>query len=275
MLTNPNTLGLFDEHIVEIAQVVHDAGGLLYYDGANANAVLGMSRAGDMGFDIVHFNTHKTFSTPHGGGGPGAGPIVVRDMLAPFLPAPVVVAEADGRYRFDYDRPQSIGRVRSFYGNFGVLVRAYAYIRALGADGLARVSEAAVLNANYVLEGIRDLFDVPYQRRCMHEFVVSGDPLKQHGVKVMDLAKRLLDYGVHPPTTYFPLIVSEALMIEPTETESRESLDALISALREAVADAARDPELLHSAPHVTPVRRLDEVRAARQPVLRHRFAPE
>jgi len=275
MLTNPNTLGLFDEHIVEIARLVHEAGGLLYYDGANANAVLGMSRAGDMGFDIVHFNTHKTFSTPHGGGGPGAGPIVVRDMLAPFLPAPVIVAEADGRYRFDYDRPQSIGRVRSFYGNFGVLVRAYAYIRALGADGLARVSEAAVLNANYVLEGIRDLFDVPYQRRCMHEFVVSGDPLKQHGVKVMDLAKRLLDYGVHPPTTYFPLIVSEALMIEPTETESKESLDALIGALREAVADAARDPELLHSAPHAMPVRRLDEVRAARQPVLRHRFAPE
>jgi glycine dehydrogenase subunit 2 len=275
MLTNPNTLGLFDEHIVEIAQVVHDAGGLLYYDGANANAVLGISRAGDMGFDIVHFNTHKTFSTPHGGGGPGAGPIVVRDTLAPFLPAPVVVAEADGRYRFDYDRPQSIGRVRSFYGNFGVLVRAYAYIRALGADGLAHVSEAAVLNANYVLEGIRDLFDVPYERRCMHEFVVSGDPLKQHGVKVMDLAKRLLDYGVHPPTTYFPLIVSEALMIEPTETESKESLDALIGALREAVADAARDPELLHSAPHTMPVRRLDEVRAARQPVLRHQFAPE
>ena len=275
MLTNPNTLGLFDEHIVEIAQVVHDAGGLLYYDGANANAVLGISRAGDMGFDIVHFNTHKTFSTPHGGGGPGAGPIVVRDTLAPFLPAPVVVAEADGRYRLDYDRPQSIGRVRSFYGNFGVLVRAYAYIRALGADGLAHVSEAAVLNANYVLEGIRDLFDVPYERRCMHEFVVSGDPLKQHGVKVMDLAKRLLDYGVHPPTTYFPLIVSEALMIEPTETESKESLDALIGALREAVADAARDPELLHSAPHTMPVRRLDEVRAARQPVLRHQFAPE
>ena len=275
MLTNPNTLGLFDEHIVEIARLVHEAGGLLYYDGANVNAVLGISRAGDMGFDIVHFNTHKTFSTPHGGGGPGAGPIVVRDTLAPFLPAPVVVAEADGRYRLDYDRPQSIGRVRSFYGNFGMLVRAYAYIRALGADGLVRVSEAAVLNANYVLEGIRDLFDVPYQRRCMHEFVVSGDPLKQHGVKTMDLAKRLLDYGVHPPTTYFPLIVSEALMIEPTETESRESLDALVGALREAVADAARDPELLHSAPHVMPVRRLDEVRAARQPVLRHQFAPE
>jgi glycine dehydrogenase subunit 2 len=275
MLTNPNTLGLFDEHIVEIARLVHEAGGLLYYDGANANAVLGISRAGDMGFDIVHFNTHKTFSTPHGGGGPGAGPIVVCDTLAPFLPAPVVVAEADGRYRFDYDRPQSIGRVRSFYGNFGVLVRAYAYIRALGADGLARVSEAAVLNANYVLKGIRDLFDVPYERRCMHEFVVSGDPLKQHGVKLMDLAKQLLDYGVHPPTTYFPLIVSEALMIEPTETESKESLDALIGALRAAVADAARDPELLHSAPHTMPVRRLDEVRAARQPVLRHRFAPE
>jgi glycine dehydrogenase subunit 2 len=268
MLTNPNTLGLFDEHIVEIAQVVHDAGGLLYYDGANANAVLGISRAGDMGFDIVHFNTHKTFSTPHGGGGPGAGPIVVRDTLAPFLPAPVVVAEADGRYRLDYDRPQSIGRVRSFYGNFGVLVRAYAYIRALGADGLAHVSEAAVLNANYVLEGIRDLFDVPYERRCMHEFVVSGDPLKQHGVKVMDLAKRLLDYGVHPPTTYFPLIVSEALMIEPTETENKDTLDAFVQALRKIAEEARTQPELLKQAPHKTPFGRMDEVKAARELVL-------
>jgi glycine dehydrogenase subunit 2 len=272
MLTNPNTLGLFDEHIVAIAETVHAVGGLLYYDGANTNAVLGLSRPGDMGFDIVHFNTHKTFSTPHGGGGPGAGPIVVRDTLAAFLPVPVIVREADGRYRFDYDRPQSIGKVRTFYGNFAVLVRAYAYIRALGGEGLRTASEAAVLNANYVLAGIRDLFDVPYDRRCMHEFVVSAEPLKQYGVKALDLAKRLLDYGVHPPTTYFPLIVPEALMIEPTETESKDELDRVIAAIRAAVDDAARDPELLKTAPHTMPVGRLDEVGAARHPVLRQRF---
>jgi len=272
MLTNPNTLGLFDEHIVAIAETVHAVGGLLYYDGANTNAVLGLSRPGDMGFDIVHFNTHKTFSTPHGGGGPGAGPIVVRDTLAAFLPVPVIVREADGRYRFDYDRPQSIGKVRTFYGNFAVLVRAYAYIRALGGEGLRTASEAAVLNANYVLAGIRDLFDVPYDRRCMHEFVVSAEPLKQYGVKALDLAKRLLDYGVHPPTTYFPLIVPEALMIEPTETESKDELDRVIAAIRAAVDDAARDPELLTTAPHTMPVGRLDEVGAARHPVLRQRF---
>jgi len=231
MLTNPNTLGLFDEHIEEIAALVHRAGGMLYYDGANANAVLGRSRPGDMGFDVVHFNTHKTFSTPHGGGGPGAGPIVVRDVLEPFLPVPVVVQDEDGRYRFDYDRPDSIGKVRTFYGNFALLVRAYAYILGLGGEGLRRVSDMAVLNANYVLQGVRDLFDLPYDRRCMHEFVLSGDPLKKHGVKTLDFAKRLLDKGVHPPTTYFPLIVSEALMVEPTETESRESLDTLIRTL--------------------------------------------
>jgi len=271
MLTNPNTLGLFDEHIVAIAETVHAVGGLLYYDGANTNAVLGLSRPGDMGFDIVHFNTHKTFSTPHGGGGPGAGPIVVRDTLAAFLPVPVIVREADGRYRFDYDRPQSIGKVRTFYGNFAVLVRAYAYIRALGGEGLRTASEAAVLNANYVLAGIRDLFDVPYDRRCMHEFVVSAEPLKQYGVKALDVAKRLLDYGVHPPTTYFPLIVPEALMIEPTETESKDELDRVIAAIRAAVDDAARDPELLKTAPHTMPVGRLDEVGAARHPVLRQR----
>ena len=236
MLTNPSTLGLFDENIVEIARLVHEAGGLLYYDGANANAILGKSRPGDMGFDIVHFNTHKTFSTPHGGGGPGAGPIVVRDTLERFLPRPLVQKAEDGRFYLDDDRPDSIGKVRTFYGNFGVLVRAYTYIRGLGEDGLRRVSEAAVLNANYVLEGIRDLFAVPVDRRCMHEFVVSATPLKEHGVRAMDVAKRLLDYGVHPPTTYFPLIVDEALMVEPTETESREDLDRVIEAFRTIVA---------------------------------------
>jgi glycine dehydrogenase subunit 2 len=283
MLTNPNTLGLFDEHIVEIAELVHQAGGLLYYDGANTNAVMGRSRPGDMGFDIVHFNTHKSFSTPHGGGGPGAGPVAVRDILEPFLPVPVIVEEdvvCDESHehdeecggislRLDYARPQSIGKMRTFYGNFGVLVRAYTYVRALGGEGLRRVSDMAVLNANYVLEGIKDLFDVPYDRRCMHEFVVSGDPLKEYGCRTLDLAKRMLDYGMHPPTTYFPLIVSEALMVEPTETESRESLDCLIAAFRQIADEARTAPELLKEAPRTMPVRRLDEVRAVRQPVLR------
>jgi glycine dehydrogenase subunit 2 len=273
MLTNPNTLGVFDENIVEIARLVHEAGGLLYYDGANSNAVLGVSRPGDMGFDIVHFNTHKTFSTPHGGGGPGAGPIVVRDSLVPYLPVPVVEKAGDGRLFFDYDRPASIGKMRTFYGNFGVLVRAFTYIRALGPDGLKRVSEAAVLNANYVMEGVRDLFAVPYEGRCMHEFVASATPLKeQFGVRALDVAKRLLDYGVHPPTTYFPLIVDEALMIEPTETESREDLDRLVEAFRRIAQEAADDPDKLREAPLTMPVRRLDEAGAARHPVLRQRF---
>jgi glycine dehydrogenase subunit 2 len=275
MLTNPNTLGLFDENIVEAARLVHEAGGLLYYDGANSNAVLGRSRPGDMGFDIVHFNTHKTFSTPHGSGGPGAGPIVVRDFLEPYLPVPVVVRTDDDGFRLDAERPQSIGKVRSFYGNFLVLVRAYTYIRALGAEGLVEVSDAAVLNANYVLAGVRDLFELPYDRRCMHEFVVSAEPLKQHGVRALDLAKRLLDLGLHPPTTYFPLIVKEALMIEPTETESKDDLDALVEALRVAVGDARRDPELLLDAPHDMPVRRLDEVAAARNPIVRQTLPEE
>jgi len=275
MLTNPNTLGVFDENIVAIARLVHEAGGLLYYDGANANAVLGVSRPGDMGFDVVHFNVHKTFSTPHGGGGPGAGPIVVRDFLEPFLPVPVVARREDGSFFLDYDRPRSIGRVRTFIGNVGVLLRGYAYIRALGPDGLRRVSDMAVLNANYVLEGIRDLFVLPYERRCMHEFVVSATPLKEHGVRALDVAKRLLDYGVHPPTTYFPLIVDEALMVEPTETEAKESLDHLIAAFRAVVQEAKRDPELLREAPTRMPVRRLDEAGAARRPVLRQRFAED
>jgi glycine dehydrogenase subunit 2 len=272
MLTNPNTLGLFETDIVEVARLVHEAGGLLYYDGANSNAVLGRSRPGDMGFDIVHFNTHKTFSTPHGGGGPGAGPVVVRDILEPYLPTPVLKKMGVHEYTLDYDRPKSIGKVRSFYGNFGVLVRAYAYIRALGADGLREVSDAAVLNATYVMAGIRDLFEVPYERPIMHEFVVSAEPLREHGVRALDVAKRLLDYGVHPPTTYFPLIVKEALMIEPTETESRDDLDAFVAAVRAVVAEAHTDPELLRTAPHTMPVGRLDEVAAARNPVLRQRF---
>jgi len=282
MLTNPNTLGLFDEHITEIAELVHEAGGLLYYDGANTNAVLGRSRPGDMGFDVVHFNAHKTFGTPHGGGGPGAGPVVVRDILEPFLPVPVIVEASGGEdggedvaLRFEYDRPRSIGKMRTFYGNFGVLVRAYAYIRSLGAEGLRRVSDMAVLNANYVLEGVRDLFGVPYDRRCMHEFVVSGEPLRQYGVKTLDVAKRMLDHGVHPPTTYFPLIVPEALMVEPTETESKESLDRLIGVFRAVVEEAESDPDLLLEAPHELPVRRLDEVRAVRQPVLRHQASSD
>jgi glycine dehydrogenase subunit 2 len=272
MLTNPNTLGVFDENINEIARLVHEAGGLLYYDGANANAVLGISRPGDMGFDVVHFNLHKTFSTPHGGGGPGAGPVVVSERLTPYLPVPLVEKAGDGHYFLDYDRPHSIGKVRTFYGNFGVLVRAYTYILSLGAEGLQRASEMAVLNANYVLESIRDLFELPFQRRCMHEFVVSATPLREHGVRALDVAKRLLDYGVHPPTTYFPLIVDEALMIEPTETESREDLDRVVDAFRRIVEEARSDPELLRDAPLSMPVRRLDEAEAARHPVLRQRF---
>ena len=272
MLTNPNTLGLFDENITEIARLVHEAGGLLYYDGANSNAVLGISRPGDMGFDIVHFNPHKTFSTPHGGGGPGAGPIVVRDILEPFLPVPLVEKAENGRFFFEYDRPRSIGKMRTFVGNFGVLVRAYTYIRGLGPDGLRRVSEMAVLNANYVLEGIRDLFAVPFERRCMHEFVVSASPLKQHGVRALDVAKRMLDYGLHPPTTYFPQIVDEALMFEPTETESRDDLDRMIAALRAIVGEAETQPGMLREAPITMPVQRLDEAEAARHPVLRQRY---
>ena len=272
MLTNPNTLGLFETDIVEVARLIHEAGGLLYYDGANSNAVLGRSRPGDMGFDVVHLNTHKTFSTPHGGGGPGAGPLVVRDILEPYLPVPVLRKIGEHAYTLDYDRPRSIGKVRSFYGNFGVLVRAYAYIRALGAEGLREVSEAAVLNATYVLSGLRDLFDVPYARPVMHEFVVSAEPLRAHGVRALDVAKRLLDHGVHPPTTYFPLIVKEALMVEPTETESKADLDAFVAAVRAVVDEARTRPDLLTTAPHTMAVGRLDEVGAARNPVLRQRF---
>lgn len=268
MLTNPNTLGLFETHITEIAEIVHEAGGLLYYDGANSNAIMGITRPGDMGFDVVHLNLHKTMSTPHGGGGPGAGPVGVKRVLAPFLPVPVVRREEDGTYRLDYDRPESIGKVKAFYGNFGILVRAYAYIRSYGPDGLREVSGNAVLNANYLLKRLAPYFEVPYNRICKHEFVLSGKPLKKLGIRTLDLAKRLLDYGFHPPTVYFPLNVEECIMIEPTETESKETLDAFADAMIRILEEAKEDPEFVKQAPYTTPVKRLDETAAARKPVL-------
>ena len=265
MLTNPNTLGLFDENLEEIAAIIHDAGGLLYYDGANANAILGITRPGDTGFDIVHFNLHKTFSTPHGGGGPGAGPIVVSEKLVDFLPSPIV-EYSDGRYHFATPK-HSIGPIKAFYGNFGVLVKAYSYIRRLGAEGLKSVSENAVLNANYVMNQLKDDYYLPYDRTCMHEFVLSGKRQKELGVSTLDIAKRLLDYGVHAPTIYFPLIVEEAIMIEPTETESKATLDVFIQTMKTIAEEARRNPEQLKSAPTLTPVKRLDETKAARQPI--------
>jgi len=272
MLTNPSTLGLFDEGIEEVARIFHDAGALLYYDGANLNAVVGRSRPGDMGFDIVHFNLHKTFSQPHGGGGPGAGPLAVREDLEPYLPSPQVVREGD-RYRLDHDRPKTIGRVRGFSGPFGVFVRSYAFIRAYG-PALREMSDAAVLNANYLLARLKDVYDLPYDRHCMHEFVLSARNLKrEHGVSALDVAKRLMDFGIHPPTIYFPLVVPEALMIEPTETEPKERLDHFVDAMLQIAREAEESPELLHEAPHTRPVRRLDEVRAVKQPVVRYGFA--
>jgi glycine dehydrogenase subunit 2 len=271
MLTNPSTLGLFDENIDEVARIFHDAGALLYYDGANLNAVVGISRPGDMGFDIVHYNLHKTFSQPHGGGGPGGGPVAVRGRIEPFLPVPRVARDGD-EYRLEYDKPKSIGRVRGFAGPFGVFVRSYAFMRAYG-PGLEEMSEAAVLNANYVLARLRDVYDLPYDRHCMHEFVLSARRLKrEHGVTALDVAKRLMDYGIHPPTIYFPLVVPEALMIEPTETEPKERLDEFIDAMRRIADEAASSAELLREAPHARPVRRLDEVRAAKHPVVRYDF---
>jgi glycine cleavage system P protein (glycine dehydrogenase) subunit 2 len=272
MLTNPSTLGLFDEHIEEIAAIFHGAGALLYYDGANLNAVCGISRPGDMGFDIVHINLHKTFSQPHGGGGPGGGPVVVRDLLEPFLPVPAVVRDESGAFRRAYDRPKSIGKVRGFSGPFGVFVRSYAYIRMYGPR-LREMSETAVLNANYVLARLKSSYDLPFDRLCMHEFVLSARSLKRdHGITALDLAKRLMDYGFHPPTIYFPLVVPEALMIEPTETEAKETLDAFCEAMIAIAREARDEPELLKSAPHTRPLRRLDEVRAAKHPVLKYDF---
>jgi len=268
MLTNPNTLGLFDPNILEITQAVHEVGAFAYCDGANLNAILGVARPGDMGFDALHINLHKTFSTPHGGGGPGAGPVCVSESLARFLPGPLAERDGDG-YSLVWPE-DTIGRVRSFYGNFGVLVRAYTYIRALGAEGLREVSEQAVLSANYLKERLKTAFDLPYDRTCMHEFVLSGSRQKrENGVRTLDMAKRLLDYGYHPPTIYFPLLVEEAIMVEPTETEPLGALDAFVGAMLAIAEEARTDPEMVKGAPYTTPVRRLDEAGAARNPDLR------
>ena len=269
MITNPNTLGLFEKNIVEIAKLIHEAGGLLYYDGANFNAILGKVRPGDMDFDVVHLNLHKTFSTPHGGGGPGSGPVLVKEKLVPFLPVPDISFK-DGKYYLNYDIPKSIGRISGFYGNIAVIVRAYAYILTMGHDGLRHVSEMAVLNANYLRKMLSDKIPVAYDSICKHEFVLTGKPIKDSfGVSTLDIAKRMLDYGIHPPTIYFPLIVPEALMIEPTETESKETLDHFCEIIGNIVKEIKENPELIHKAPLNTPVRRLDEVKAAKDPVLR------
>jgi glycine dehydrogenase subunit 2 len=275
MLTNPNTCGLFEKDIVEIASIVHDAGGRLYYDGANLNAILGTTRPGDMGFDVVHFNLHKTMTTPHGGGGPGTGPVGVRAHLTPFLPVPVIerAQSADGADVFNLtsDRPLSIGRVRSFFGNSGLLLRAYIYIRSMGPDGLAQASRDAVLNANYLRSLLASAFEVPYAGNCMHEFVISGRRQKKQGARTLDMVKRLLDYGYHPPTIYFPLVVEECMMIEPTETEDRATLDAFAQALLAIANEVEQGGEVVRSAPHDTPVTRIDEALAARKPDLRWR----
>ena len=268
MLTNPSTLGLFEKNIKQVAQIVHDAGGLLYYDGANMNAIMGIARAGDMGFDVVHYNLHKTFATPHGGGGPGSGPIGVKKDIIPFLPQPRIKLE-NGQYSWDAPSDLSIGKVHSFYGNFGVIVRAYAYILTMGPKGLRRSSEEAVLNANYCKALLSEAFDSPFDRYCMHECILTSKKQKPYGVHTLDIAKRLLDYGYHPPTIYFPLIVEEAIMIEPTETESKETLDGFIAAMKAIAAEAATDAALVTKAPHNTVVSRLDETMAARKPIVK------
>jgi len=281
MLTNPSTLGLFETGIEEIERIVHGVGATLYYDGANLNAIMGISRPGDMGFDIVHFNLHKSFTQPHGGGGPGAGPVAVSDRIEPYLPRPQVVRResttngSNAFYDLDYDRPKSIGRLRGFQGNYGVFVRSYAYIRSLGAPGLREASETAVLNANYLVAklrqaGVAEYLPVAYDRLCMHEFVLSGEPMRRDlHIKTLDLAKRLLDHGVHPPTVYFPLVVEEALMVEPTETETKETLDHFAEIVADILKEAREDPEIARAAPYTTPVRRLDEAAAARRPIVR------
>jgi glycine dehydrogenase subunit 2 len=278
MLTNPSTLGLFEPNIREIASIVHDLGATLYYDGANLNAVMGISRPGDMGFDIVHFNLHKSFTQPHGGGGPGSGPIAVSDRIAPYLMNPRIVKRDDGTFDLVSDHEKSIGRLRGFQGNYGCFVRSYAYIRSLGAEGLRDASETAVLNANYLLARLRALgvaehLPLAFGELCMHEFVLSGGPMKRAlKIKTLDLAKRLLDHGFHPPTVYFPLLVDEALLVEPTETETRETLDSCAEAIAEILREAADDPTIAQTAPHTTPVRRLDEAAAAKRPVIRQAF---
>ena len=269
MLTNPNTLGIFEQEIHKIADIMHAKGGLLYMDGANMNALVGKVRPGDFGVDVMHLNLHKTFSTPHGGGGPGSGPVAVKQMLEPYLPKPVVIIKSDGTLGFEYDRPHSVGRVRAFYGNFGMFVRALAYIMANGPDGLRQTTEDAVLNANYIRKGIEGAYDLPYSTPTMHEVVFSDKLQAKKGVKTMDIAKRLIDYGFHPYTTAFPLIVPGALMIEPTESESKEELDLFIEAMKSIAEEVEEDPQLVLDAPHSTRVSRLDEVGAARRPVLR------
>jgi glycine dehydrogenase subunit 2 len=273
MLTNPNTLGLFEEQVEEVVDLIHNCGGLVYGDGANMNALLGVVRPADLGFDVMHYNLHKTFSTPHGGGGPGAGPVGVAQHLVDFLPGPIVtlLEEGDEEVPPLYGLvmpPKSIGRVKAFHGQFGVLVRAYTYVRTMGKQGLRAVADHSVLNANYLRARLKDTYHVPYDRICMHEFVAEGRWEDAPDVHALDISKRLMDYGFHPPTNYFPLIVPEALMIEPTETESKDSLDAFADALLKIAEEAHKDPEMLHSAPHKTPVGRLDEVRAAKQLVL-------
>ena len=267
MLTNPSTLGLFEKHIKEIADLVHEAGGLLYYDGANMNAIMGIVRPGDMGFDVLHYNLHKTFSTPHGGGGPGSGPVACKNILKEYLPVPVVAKSGDAYY-LDYDYKDSIGKVKNFYGNFGVVLRAYIYMLSMGHDGLKAASTNAVLNANYMKESLREHYKVAVDETCMHEVVFAGLKEKTDAVSTLDVAKRIIDYGYHPPTMYFPLIVEGALMVEPTETESKETLDAYIEVMKQIATEAKENPELLKNAPHDTPVRRLDEALAARQLIL-------
>jgi glycine dehydrogenase subunit 2 len=272
MLTNPNTLGLFEENIVEMAEIVHAAGGKLYYDGANLNAVLSKARPGDMGFDVVHLNLHKTFTGPHGGGGPGSGPVGVKADLIPFLPKPVITKRGE-EFVFDYDRPQSIGRVKPYYGNFGINVRAYTYIRSMGPDGLKAVTEYAVLNANYMMRRLAEYYDLPFDKHCKHEFVLSGRRQKKLGVRTLDIAKRLLDFGYHPPTIYFPLNVEECIMIEPTETESKETLDSFVDIMIQIAKEAEENPEIVQEAPHTTVVGRMDEATAARKPILKYQKA--
>jgi glycine dehydrogenase subunit 2 len=266
MLTNPNTLGLFEEQVLEVCETIHACGGLMYGDGANLNALLGIARPGDLGFDVMHFNLHKTFSTPHGGGGPGSGPVGVSQRLVPFLPGPIVAKAEDNRYKLVMPE-QSIGRLKAFYGNYGMFIRAYTYIRMMGPDGLRAVAEESVLNANYLKAKVAPHFPIAVERTCMHEFVAHGD-VAGTDVRALDVAKRLIDYGFHPPTNYFPLIVHDALMIEPTETESKETLDAFAEALAKIAEEARTNPDLVHTAPHTSPVSRLDEVKAARSPVL-------
>ena len=268
MLTNPNTLGIFEKNIMEIREIVHEAGGLLYYDGANLNAIMDKVRPGDMGFDAVHLNLHKTFTGPHGGGGPGSGPVGVKKELASYLPKPMVIKDGD-TFKYDNDIENSIGRVKPFYGNFGIYLRAYTYIRTMGAKGLKEVSEAAVLNANYIKARLKDRYEIPYEQYCKHEFVLSGSKQKEYGVRTLDMAKRLLDFGVHPPTIYFPLNVEEGMMIEPTETESKETLDYFIDAMLQIADEVESDPDKVLEAPHTTIIDRLDETTAARKPILK------